>query len=63
MFRYFIRNKSLGYFPEKSFRSFKKKLVWLNSKNLCFFDKEQTVKRDQSWVCGCVGSLEKKSSV
>jgi hypothetical protein len=28
-----------------------------------FFDKEQTVKRDQGWVCGCVDSLEKKNQV
>jgi hypothetical protein len=35
-------------------------LIWLNNKNLCFFDKEQTVKKNQGWVYDCVDSLEKK---
>jgi hypothetical protein len=35
-------------------------MIWLNNKKLCFFDKEQTVKKNQGWVYDCVDSLEKK---
>jgi hypothetical protein len=41
MFRYFIRNKSSGYFTEKVFDLLKKKLIWLSNKNLCFLTKNK----------------------